>query len=74
MEVGSGVGLEMSGPWSTFVVVRVGRPLSSTIADKANGGGSLREYRDVTPLEWGERYDAKIFVSRESMRLLGARY
>jgi hypothetical protein len=39
---GSGIGFEMSGPWSTFVVVRLNRPLASTIAEKANGGGSLR--------------------------------
>ncbi|HYW72727.1 MAG TPA: hypothetical protein VE961_17010 [Pyrinomonadaceae bacterium] len=35
-----------------------------------HGGGPLREYRDVTPLGWGEQYDEKIFVSRESLRLL----
>jgi hypothetical protein len=39
---GSGIGFEMSGPWSTFVVVRVNRALASTIVDKANGGVSLR--------------------------------
>jgi hypothetical protein len=39
---GLGLGLEMSGPWSTFIVVRANRPLASTIAEKANGGGSLR--------------------------------
>jgi hypothetical protein len=27
----------------------------------------------VTPLGWGERFHAKIFVSRESMRLIEAR-
>lgn len=36
-------------------------------------GGPSREYRDVTPLGWGERYDAQIFVSRESLRLIEAR-
>ena len=38
--------------------------------EEGHGGGPLREYRDVTPLAWGERYEPKIFVSRESMRLL----
>jgi hypothetical protein len=38
--------------------------------EQGHGGGPLREYRDVTPLSWGERYDAKIFVSLESMRLI----
>jgi hypothetical protein len=39
---GTSIGFEMSGPWSTFVVVRVNRPLASTIAEEATGGGSLR--------------------------------
>ena len=41
--------------------------------EEGHGGGPLREYRDVTALGWGERYDAKIFVSRESLRLIEAR-
>jgi hypothetical protein len=41
--------------------------------EEGHGGGPLREYRDVTPLGWGERYEAKIFVSRESLRLIEAR-
>jgi hypothetical protein len=41
--------------------------------EEGHGGGPLREYRDVTPLGWGERYHAKIFVSRESLRLIEAR-
>jgi hypothetical protein len=41
--------------------------------EEGHGGGPLREYRDVTPRAWGEQYDAKIFVSRESLRLIEAR-
>ena len=41
--------------------------------EQGHGGGPIREYSDVTPLGWGERYDAKIFVSRESLRLIEAR-
>jgi hypothetical protein len=41
--------------------------------EKGHGGGPLREYRDVTPLTWGERFAAKIFVSRESLRLIESR-
>jgi hypothetical protein len=41
--------------------------------EEGHGGGPVREYRDVTPLSWGERYDAKIFVSREGLRLVEAR-
>jgi len=41
--------------------------------EEGHGGGPLREYRDVTPLGWGEQYDAKIFVSRESLRLIEER-
>jgi hypothetical protein len=40
--------------------------------EEGHGGGPLREYRDVTPLGWGDGYDAKIFVSRESLRLIEA--
>jgi len=41
--------------------------------EEGHGGGPLREYRDVTPLGWGEQYDARIFVSRQSLRLIEAR-
>ena len=41
--------------------------------EQGHGGGPVREYRDVTSLSWGERFDAKIFVSRESLRLIEAR-
>ena len=41
--------------------------------EEGHGGGPVREYRDVTPLTWGQRYDAKIFVSRESLRLIEGR-
>jgi hypothetical protein len=41
--------------------------------EQGHGGGPLREYRDVTPLGWGERYHARIFVSRETLRLIEAR-
>ncbi len=41
--------------------------------EEGHGGGPLREYRDVTPLGWGEQYPARIFVSRESLRLIEAR-
>jgi ankyrin repeat protein len=40
---------------------------------EGHGGGPLREYRDITPLGWGEQYHAKIFVSRESLRLIESR-
>lgn len=41
--------------------------------EEGHGGGALREYRDVTPLGWGEQFVGRIFVSRESMRLIEAR-
>ena len=41
--------------------------------EEGHGGGPMREYRNVTPLGWGEQYHAKIFVSRESLRLVAAR-
>jgi hypothetical protein len=41
--------------------------------EEGHGGGPMCEYRAVTALGWGEGFDAKIFVSRESLRLIGAR-
>lgn len=41
--------------------------------EEGHGGGPLREYRDLTPLGWGEQFRARIFVSRESLRLIEAR-
>jgi hypothetical protein len=37
------------------------------------GADRSREHRDVTPPVWGERYDARMFVSRETLRLIEAR-
>jgi hypothetical protein len=34
------------------------------------GPDTLHEYRDVTPLAWGERFHNQIFVSRPAMRLI----
>ncbi len=33
----------------------------------------LHEYRDITPLAWGERYHAKVFVSEPALALIRAR-
>jgi hypothetical protein len=41
--------------------------------EEGHGGGPLRECRNVTALGWGEQYHARIFVSRESLRLIEAR-
>ncbi len=41
--------------------------------EEGHGGGPFRDYRDVTPLGWGEQYHARIFMSRESLRLIEAR-
>ena len=41
--------------------------------EEGHGGGPRREYRNVTPLGWGEQYHARIFVSQESLRLIEAR-
>jgi hypothetical protein len=37
------------------------------------GPDTVHEYRDVTPLSWGERFHAKIFVSAPAMRLIAER-
>ena len=41
--------------------------------EEGHGGGPMHEYRTVTPLGWGERFHARIFVSREALRLVEAR-
>jgi hypothetical protein len=41
--------------------------------EEGHGGGPHHEYRDVTALGWGEQYHARIFVSRESLRLVEER-
>ena len=40
--------------------------------EQGHGGGPIRDYRDVTPIGWGEQYHGRIFVSRESLRLIEA--
>jgi ankyrin repeat protein len=37
------------------------------------GEDTMHEYRDVTPLSWGERFHNKIFVSEPAMRLIAER-
>jgi hypothetical protein len=41
--------------------------------EEGHGGGAVHEYRNVTPLSWGEQFHARIFVSREALRLVEAR-
>jgi ankyrin repeat protein len=41
--------------------------------EDGHGGGTLRDYRDVTPLGWADRFPQKVFVSRESVRLIEGR-
>jgi hypothetical protein len=36
-------------------------------------GDTLHEYRDVTPLSWGERFHNQLFVSKPAMRLIAER-
>ena len=33
----------------------------------------MREYRNVTPLGWGEQFQTPIFATREALRLIEAR-
>ena len=37
------------------------------------GEDTMHEYRDVTPLAWGERFHRRIFVSEPAMRLIAER-
>lgn len=72
-----GKGRRDDAPFTRLLLDRGGDPnvrasLKARL-EEGHGRGALREYRDVTALSWGERYDAKIFVSRESLRLIEAR-
>jgi hypothetical protein len=40
--------------------------------EAGHGGGPMHDYRNVTPLGWGEQFHAPIFVSREALRLVSA--
>ena len=37
------------------------------------GEETIHEYRDVTPLSWGERFHNSLFVSEPALRLIGGR-
>jgi hypothetical protein len=38
--------------------------------EEGHGGGPVHEYRDATPLGWGDQFHAPIFVSREALRVI----
>ncbi len=40
---------------------------------RADAGLTVREHRNVTPLEWGERYQNKLVVSAPAMQLIAQR-
>jgi hypothetical protein len=41
--------------------------------EEGHGGGPVHDYRNLTPLGWGEQFHAPVFVSREALRLIEAR-
>ena len=41
--------------------------------EDGHGGGPVHDYFHVTPLGWGEQFHARIFVSREALRLVEAK-
>jgi hypothetical protein len=43
-----------------------------TRLEEGHGVGPTHEYRNMTPLRWGEQFHAPIFVSREALRLVEA--
>jgi hypothetical protein len=59
---------------SCWIAARPEHPrVTPATPEEGHGGGPLREYRDVTPLGWGDAYHARIFVSKETLRLIEAR-
>jgi hypothetical protein len=41
--------------------------------EEGHGGGPVREFRDVTPVSWGQRFPDKVFVSELAMQLIADR-
>jgi len=41
--------------------------------EEGHGGGPVREFRDVTPISWGEQFPEKVFVSELAMKLIAER-
>jgi hypothetical protein len=41
-----------------------------TRLEEGHGGGPYCDYCDVTPLGWGEQFNAKVFVSEPAMKLI----
>jgi ankyrin repeat protein len=38
--------------------------------EEGHGGGPPHDHNDVTPLGWADQFPARIFVSKESVRLI----
>ncbi|HSE26926.1 MAG TPA: ankyrin repeat domain-containing protein [Gemmatimonadales bacterium] len=65
-----------AAPFTKLLLDRGGDPNARASLRKqlhpGYGPDTLHEYRDVTPLSWGERFHNQIFVNREAMRLIAA--
>ncbi len=67
-----------SRPFAALLLEHGADPNARAIAAQAAASGiwaqvrhgRTYEYRDVTPLGWGERFHAKVFVSEPAMRMI----
>jgi hypothetical protein len=48
-------------------------PRSTTARLRLADDETMHDYRDVTPLSWGEQFHDQSFVSRPAMRLIAER-
>lgn len=74
-------GREQSAPFTELLLAHGADPnIRASLRKKMHPGYAPRfdtettfEYRNVTPLEWGKQFDAKLFVSEPAMRLIAER-
>jgi ankyrin repeat protein len=69
-------GRQRDGAFTRLLLDRGANPNArASLAKELRGARdeSRHEYRDVTPLLWGERFHDQAFVNREAMRLIAER-
>ncbi|MEK6280852.1 MAG: ankyrin repeat domain-containing protein [Acidobacteriota bacterium] len=74
----NGVQAEILAPFTKMLLDHGANPNSRAALRKQlhpgyvpkHGDGEMHEYRDVTPLSWGARFPAKMFVSAPAMQLI----
>jgi hypothetical protein len=70
-------GLPQAAPFTQLLLDRGANPNARASLRKqlhpGYGEDTMHEYRDVTPLSWGERFHRRVFVSKAAMEMIAAR-